>query len=126
MQPNQIPNPETPQEPVEKPQPNQPELNGNNSTEKLSPAAEKAPSVSSGAPTSVPTQTTPTSQQPPPQSTSSTTSQQLPADIDEDLIEKPWVEKAEKIIKDDQEDPHKLGDDENDLNKDYLKTRFGY
>lgn len=44
---------------------------------------------------------------------------------DEDVIEKEWVDKAKKIITETKDDPHGRSARVNDLQKDYLKKRYG-
>ena len=44
---------------------------------------------------------------------------------DVDIIEKPWVKKAEEIIKKDKDKPYFEEEDHEDLQIDYLKKRFG-
>ena len=44
---------------------------------------------------------------------------------DEDLIEKEWVDKAKKIVADTQNDPHQREEAINQLQRDYLKKRYG-
>jgi len=44
---------------------------------------------------------------------------------DEDLIEKEWVDKAKKIVADTQNDPHGREVAVNQLQRDYLKKRYG-
>lgn len=44
---------------------------------------------------------------------------------DDDVIEKEWVDKAKEIIKGTADDPHKRTEQVNQLQKDYLKKRFG-
>ena len=44
---------------------------------------------------------------------------------DDDVIEKEWVDKAKEIIKGTTDDPHKRTEQVNQLQKDYLKKRFG-
>lgn len=44
---------------------------------------------------------------------------------DEDVIEKEWVDKAKKIILDTKDDPHGRTEKVNQLQKDYLKKRYG-
>ncbi len=44
---------------------------------------------------------------------------------DEDVIEKEWVDKAKEIISSTKDDPHERTAKVNDLQKDYLKKRFG-
>jgi hypothetical protein len=44
---------------------------------------------------------------------------------DEDVIEKEWVDKAKEIINATKDDPHERTAKVNDLQKDYLKKRFG-
>ena len=44
---------------------------------------------------------------------------------DEDLIEKEWVDKAKKIVADTQNDPHQREEAVNQLQRDYLKKRYG-
>jgi hypothetical protein len=51
---------------------------------------------------------------------------QTPAEAaDVDVIEKPWVEAAEKIIKDHENDPYKEQAAEEELQIDYQKKRYG-
>ena len=44
---------------------------------------------------------------------------------DVDIIEKPWVEKAEEIIIKNREKPYEEEEEQEDLQIDYLKKRFG-
>ena len=44
---------------------------------------------------------------------------------DDDLIEKEWVDKAKKIIIDTQDDPHRREEAVGQLQRDYLKKRYG-
>lgn len=44
---------------------------------------------------------------------------------DDDVIEKEWVEKAKKIVLDTRDDPHGRASKVNELQKDYLKKRYG-
>lgn len=44
---------------------------------------------------------------------------------DEDVIEKEWVDKAKKIILATKDDPYKRTSQVNELQKDYLKKRYG-
>jgi len=44
---------------------------------------------------------------------------------DEDVIEKEWVDKARKIIDETKDDPHARSARVSDLQKDYLKKRYG-
>lgn len=44
---------------------------------------------------------------------------------DEDVIEKEWVDRAKKIIKDTAGDPHQRTSKVNQLQKSYLKKRYG-
>lgn len=44
---------------------------------------------------------------------------------DEDLIEKEWVDKAKEIIEQTQGDPHARTQKVNELQRDYLKKRYG-
>jgi hypothetical protein len=44
---------------------------------------------------------------------------------DDDVIEKEWVDKAKKIILETKDDPHSRSSRVNDLQKDYLKKRYG-
>lgn len=50
----------------------------------------------------------------------------LMASSDEELIDKQWVSRTDGAIERDKNDPHKLEEDEDSLNKDYLKKRFNY
>jgi hypothetical protein len=43
---------------------------------------------------------------------------------DDDLIEKEWVDKAKKIIRDTQNDPHKREEEVTKLQIDYLRKRY--
>ena len=43
-----------------------------------------------------------------------------------DLIEKPWVEQAEKIMSEKKDDPKAEDTAEQALNKQYLKQRFNF
>lgn len=52
------------------------------------------------------------------------TSAPLVAD-DADLIEKEWVDRAKKIIQDTRDDPAKREEQVSQLQKDYLKKRYG-
>lgn len=49
--------------------------------------------------------------------------QSLPAE-DEDLIEKEWVDKAEEVIAQDQDNPRAEDDHQHEMSKVYLKKRF--
>jgi len=62
--------------------------------------------------------------------------QTIPAQTNEPLIiedeiagggslEKPWIEKAERIIEDNEDDPYKEEEEHEDLQIDYLEKRFG-
>lgn len=44
---------------------------------------------------------------------------------DEDVIEKEWVDKAKKIILETPDDPHGRASRVNELQRDYLKKRYG-
>jgi hypothetical protein len=44
---------------------------------------------------------------------------------DEDLIEKEWVDKAKKIVAETQNDPYQREEAVNQLQRDYLKKRYG-
>jgi len=44
---------------------------------------------------------------------------------DEDVIEKEWVDKAKKIVLSTVDDPHGRASKVNELQKDYLKKRYG-
>ena len=44
---------------------------------------------------------------------------------DEDLIEKEWVDSAKKIIAETRDDPHGRTEKVNQLQRDYLKKRYG-
>lgn len=44
---------------------------------------------------------------------------------DDDVIEKEWVDKAKKIIQDTKGDPHQRTSKVNQLQKSYLKKRYG-
>ena len=44
---------------------------------------------------------------------------------DDDLIEKEWVDSAKKIITNTMDDPHARTEQVNQLQKDYLKKRYG-
>ena len=44
---------------------------------------------------------------------------------DEDVIEKEWVDKAREIIQNTKDDPHARSARVSDLQKDYLKKRYG-
>ena len=44
---------------------------------------------------------------------------------DEDLIEKEWVDRAKKIVADNNDDPYKKENAVNQLQRDYQKKRFG-
>jgi hypothetical protein len=44
---------------------------------------------------------------------------------DEDVIEKEWVDKAKKIIDETKDDPHSRTQKVNQLQKDYLRKRYG-
>jgi hypothetical protein len=44
---------------------------------------------------------------------------------DDDVIEKEWVDKAKEIIKGTADDPHQRTEKVNQLQKDYLKKRYG-
>jgi hypothetical protein len=44
---------------------------------------------------------------------------------DEDVIEKEWVDKAKQIIETTKNDPHERTERVNQLQKDYLKKRYG-
>ena len=44
---------------------------------------------------------------------------------DEDLIEKEWVDKSKEIIQATRNDPHARTDQVNQLQRDYLKKRYG-
>ncbi len=44
---------------------------------------------------------------------------------DDDVIEKDWVDKAKKIVLDTRDDPHGRSSKVNELQKDYLKKRYG-
>ena len=44
---------------------------------------------------------------------------------DDDVIEKEWVDKAKKIVLDTKDDPHGRASKVNELQKDYLKKRYG-
>jgi len=44
---------------------------------------------------------------------------------DEDVIEKEWVDKAKKIILETKDDPYTRSTRVNELQKDYLKKRYG-
>jgi hypothetical protein len=63
-------------------------------------------------------------QAPPVQDVSSTSSTPLVA-ADEDLIEKEWVDKAKDIIEKTKDDPHARSMQVNELQRDYLKKRYG-
>lgn len=60
-------------------------------------------------------------QQPPAQATTTTP---LVA-ADEDLIEKEWVDKAKEIIEQTKDDPYARTQKVNELQRDYLKKRYG-
>ncbi len=60
----------------------------------------------------------------PSQSASSATPPPTAADVD--LIEKPWVEQAERIIDEKRDDPKAEDTAEQSLNKQYLKQRFNF
>ena len=49
-----------------------------------------------------------------------------PAAADAEVIEKPWVEKAEHIIEQTKADPQAEEAAEEQLNRDYLKQRFNF
>lgn len=49
--------------------------------------------------------------------------QNLPA-ADEDLIEKEWVDKAEEVISNDQDNPRAEDEHQHEMSKVYLKKRF--
>lgn len=56
----------------------------------------------------------------------STTSTVGPAvAADDDVIEKEWVDKAKKIVQATVDDPHGRASKVNELQKDYLKKRYG-
>jgi hypothetical protein len=44
---------------------------------------------------------------------------------DDDLIEKEWVDKAKKIIADTADDPHRREEAISQLQRDYLRKRYG-
>lgn len=44
---------------------------------------------------------------------------------DEDVIEKEWVDKAKKIVEETKDDPHNRTQKVNQLQKDYLRKRYG-
>lgn len=44
---------------------------------------------------------------------------------DDDVIEKEWVDKAKKIILETKDNPHERSSRVNELQKDYLKKRYG-
>ncbi len=44
---------------------------------------------------------------------------------DSDLIEKEWVDRAKKIVQDTQDDPAKREEQVSNLQKDYLRKRYG-
>ncbi len=44
---------------------------------------------------------------------------------DDDLIEKEWVDKAKKIIKETKDDPYRREQEVNKLQADYLRKRYG-
>jgi len=44
---------------------------------------------------------------------------------DEDVIEKEWVDKAKKILQETKDDPHARTTRVNELQRDYLKKRYG-
>jgi hypothetical protein len=44
---------------------------------------------------------------------------------DEDVIEKEWVDKAKQIITETKDDPYQRSNRVNELQKDYLKKRYG-
>lgn len=59
-----------------------------------------------------------------PASTTTTTTSPLVA-ADEDVIEKEWVDKAKQIVEKTKNDPHARANGVNELQKDYLKKRYG-
>ncbi len=44
---------------------------------------------------------------------------------DDDVIEKEWVDKAKQILSETKDDPHQRSNRVNELQKDYLKKRYG-
>lgn len=125
--------PSPPEQPIDSGAQN-PEANPPVSPEAEQPPAapEHAPGVNQNA--GVPPATTPSV---PPASVQSAASAAQPAPpsagpsaqtpaADSELIEKPWVEKAERIIEEDKADPKAEETDEQALNRDYLKARFNF
>jgi Txe/YoeB family toxin of Txe-Axe toxin-antitoxin module len=47
------------------------------------------------------------------------------AAADDDLIEKEWVDKAKKIVEETKDDPYRREQAVGQLQKDYLKKRYG-
>lgn len=81
-------------------------------------AASDAATVSTPAPVVLTTPTTDDSQ------ATTTTSGPIAA-ADDDVIEKEWVDKAKHIILETKDDPHARTSKVNELQKDYLKKRYG-
>lgn len=96
---------------------------------------EVAATAPSNSPTSAPQQA-PVPSQPPvapvvasPAATSTPASQPLaapPIAEDVDVIEKEWVDQAEKIVGQTKEDPYAQEEAVEDLQVDYLKKRYGH
>ncbi len=77
-----------------------------------------ADAAATGAPAPVAVPITPVTQVP-----VSTSSPAIAAD--EDVIEKEWVDKAKQILAATSDDPHTRTEQVNQLQKDYLKKRYG-
>ena len=90
--------------------------------EQMSEAAARA-SDASGAATPVPSPVTPVTDD---AASNDQTGLVTPAvAADEDLIEKEWVDRAKKIVADTREDPYSQENAVSQLQKDYLKKRYG-
>lgn len=95
--------------------------NGEKTSQGFSPAA--TPAAPSATPTD-PATTTSSSTAAPNSTAPPSTTPTTAADVD--LIEKPWVEQAERIIDEKKGDPKAEDSAEQALNKQYLKQRFNF
>jgi hypothetical protein len=136
MQPNQAPNPnELPAQPLAVPeQPGRP--TGEKPAAPAAPekASASVPSASPVPPTLDPTvllpplpaapATTPPSADPATSATPPNANPQVAEDVD--VIEKAWVDQADTIVKQTQEDPYVEEEAVEALQQDYLKKRYGH
>lgn len=106
------------------------------SNERLPVAPEAAPAAPQGAPVAPPAAATPpvpplppaqAPDQPAPQQAATPAPNTNPAVAgDVDVIEKEWVDQANKVIQQTQEDPYAEEEAVESLQQDYLKKRYGH